>query len=63
MKKNKYSNLKRKIKSNFEHLETNSLALIIGGIGNTDGLSCNNTSSSCGCDGTSVCNCVPPPFN
>lgn len=51
----------KKVASPFEHLDENSLAMLLGGYGGgTGGSSCAATGSSCGCDGTCVCNCNPP---
>lgn len=48
------------IASGFQHLDKQSLAMILGGkstVEGTGGCSCGQTGSSCGCDGTAVCNC------
>lgn len=51
------------VHSDFEKLSKESLALIIGGSGYTNGgtsNSCTHSGSSCGCVSIAVCNCPPP---
>jgi hypothetical protein len=52
-----------KSSSPFDKLSKESLVKVLGGATalNTGGSSCAHTGSSCGCDGTCVCNCPPPP--
>ncbi len=62
-KKKKLKKLKLKeVSSKFERVKDDSLSILLGGYtsGGTGGSSCNATGSSCGCDGTCMCNCSPP---